>query len=363
MEYKSVELTDVKLIDEAQGIVEAFVNSMGLIDTDGDVIDSAAFNNSISMNMPVTVLQGHDTSKVVGKVLDAYSVNNMDGSARLYNKIQFNMDTQLGRETFSNVAGGYIKEWSVGFNIPEGGAEILSIDDGARTVRVISDVDWVEVSSVIRGASPGTTTVSAKDDKVAIPYRATGETDVAWNGPRTVAAIPNDAGRGVLRQMFAYVDADEDPASKGSYKFPHHQWDGGASDANLRACIAGIAALNGARGGSSIPGADRAGVYRHLSRHLDAAGNEAPELLSADQADEILGRREDERRRRRQYGSEIADQKEVTEHVDEIAATDDQPIIGEAWTPVTDEQRQQVSEKLAEERARMLGFRLQKNKD
>ena len=343
MEYKSVELTDVKLIDEAQGIVEAFVNSMGLIDTDGDVIDSDAFNISISMNMPVTVLQGHDTSKVVGKVLDAYSVNNMDGSARLYNKIQFNMDTQLGRETFSNVAGGYIKEWSVGFNIPEGGAEILSIDDGARTVRVISDVDWVEVSSVIRGASPGTTTVSAKDDKVAIPYRATGETDVAWNGPRTVAAIPNDAGRGVLRQMFAYVDADEDPASKGSYKFPHHQWDGGPSDANLRACIAGIAA--------------------HLSRHLDAAGNEAPELLSADQADEILGRREDERRRRRQYGSEIADQKEVTEHVDEIAATDDQPIIGEAWTPVTDEQRQQVSEKLAEERARMLGFRLQKNKD
>ena len=74
MEYKSVELSDVKLIDEAEGIVEAFVNSMGLVDSDGDVIDSAAFNNSISMNMPVTVLQGHDTSKVVGKVLDAYSV-------------------------------------------------------------------------------------------------------------------------------------------------------------------------------------------------------------------------------------------------------------------------------------------------
>ena len=354
METKAQPWTDVKILDESQGIVEAFVNSMGEIDSDGDVIDPDAFQNSIMMNMPVTVLSGHDSSKIIGKVLDAHSVQKGDGTARLYNRIQFNLETQIGREAFSNVSGGYVDQWSVGFNIPDGGSEI--IQEGNTAIRLIKDVDWVEVSSVIRGASPNTTTISAKEDnKTAIPYRATETTDVAWNGPRTVAAIPNDAGRRVLRQMFAYVDSEEDPNSKGSYKFPHHVWDGGVGDANIRACRAGIAALNGARGGTTIPESDRIGVYRHLRRHLEAADTEAPELLNSQDADEELERR----RRRRNYEDAVQSTKEVIDHADEVAAIDEQPLIAESWSPVTDEQRQQVQAKLAELEARRLGIRLQ----
>ena len=83
METKAQPWTDVKILDESQGIVEAFVNSMGEIDSDGDVIDPDAFQNSIMMNMPVTVLSGHDSSKIIGKVLDAHSVQKGDGTARL----------------------------------------------------------------------------------------------------------------------------------------------------------------------------------------------------------------------------------------------------------------------------------------
>ncbi|GIV81717.1 MAG: hypothetical protein KatS3mg051_1071 [Anaerolineae bacterium] len=45
----------------------------------------------------------------------------------------------------------------------------------------------------------------------------------------------------------------------------------------MQACRTGIAVLNGARGGTTIPESDRRGVYEHLARHLRDAGLEPPE--------------------------------------------------------------------------------------
>ena len=39
-------ISDAKVLDRA-GIVEAYVNTMGVRDADGDIIDPAAFNASI----------------------------------------------------------------------------------------------------------------------------------------------------------------------------------------------------------------------------------------------------------------------------------------------------------------------------
>lgn len=161
-EYKTVSLDEVKVVDETEGVVEAFTNTMGQVDADGDIIMPEAFNESIMNNMPVTVLLGHDSSKIVGKVIEAKPLPYQNDEARLYNRIKFNLDTQIGREAFSNVAGGYAKEWSVGFNIPNGASEFTTQE--GNPVRLIKNVDWVEVSSVIRGASPNTQTISAKDD-------------------------------------------------------------------------------------------------------------------------------------------------------------------------------------------------------
>ena len=163
MEYKQSQISDIKVLDESQGIVEAYTNSMGIIDSDGDVIEASAFNNSIQNNLPIPALVGHNPSAVVGKVVDAQAIQQPDGSAKLYNKIQFNMDTQAGKDAYSNVAGGYVREWSVGFNIPENGVELDREEN--KLVRRIKDLDWVEVSSVLRGASPNTGTLSAKSEE------------------------------------------------------------------------------------------------------------------------------------------------------------------------------------------------------
>ena len=161
MEKKTALLDQVKVLSEAEGIVEAYTNTMGKIDLDQDIIEPTAFDNSIDDNLPIPALIGHDVTSVVGKVIAARSMPVGDGTSRLYTRIQFNLDTESGRDAFSNVKGGFVREWSVGFNIPVGGSTVERVDRG-ETIRRISDVDWVEVSSVLRGASPGTATIAAK---------------------------------------------------------------------------------------------------------------------------------------------------------------------------------------------------------
>jgi len=162
-------ISDAKVLDERMGIVEAYVNTMGIRDADGDIIDPAAFNASIKSNLPIPVLAGHDQSKLVGKVLFAQAEPVGTGDEhRLYTRMHFNMDTTSGSEAFSNIAGEYIREWSVGFNLPAGDAVVYD-RAGKETTRRILDLDWVEVSAVIRGASPSTSTIAAKSATVKAP--------------------------------------------------------------------------------------------------------------------------------------------------------------------------------------------------
>jgi HK97 family phage prohead protease len=117
----------------------------------------------------------------------------------------------------------------------------------------------------------------------AIPVHHTPvDTDSPWDGPEMEARIPNDAGENELRKAYAWVDPEGNPDTKSAYKFIHHtvDSDGNIGHANYKACVAGIAVLNGARGGADIPEADRRGVYEHLAAHIRDAGMEPPELKS-----------------------------------------------------------------------------------
>ncbi len=290
MERKNTTLSQVKVVDESQGIVEAFTNTMGAIDLDGDIIEPYAFDESIYANLPIPALVGHDPNQVVGKVIAARPVEIGDGTAKLWTRIQFNLDTQAGREAFSNIKGGFIREWSVGFNIPSGAIKVVR--EAGKTVRRITNLDWVEVSSVLRGASPGTATIAAKAAalarKEALPPHQTPTDDSPWDGPSAEVRLPLGDGM-AYEDAFAYVDDGADPDMKGSYRFIHHEVsaDGNVGAANVRACITGIAVLNGARGGTTIPDADIEGVYEHLASHLRDADREPPELRSATVSDTL----------------------------------------------------------------------------
>ena len=161
--YKTVK-SEVSTVDAAEGIVEAYVNSMGVIDHDGEIIELGAFDQSIQKGGQ-SVAWFHDQSAPVGKVIDAAPIqlSQDDETQRQHGRLkavmQFNLNTQRGREAFADVEFGSVKEWSVGFRALEDDLEQL---DGGENVRVIKNLDWVEVSPVLRGASPDTQTITAK---------------------------------------------------------------------------------------------------------------------------------------------------------------------------------------------------------
>lgn len=116
----------------------------------------------------------------------------------------------------------------------------------------------------------------------AIASHSTATDDGAWDGPANEARLDNDAGAATYRKAYAWQDPDADADTKAAYKFIHHfvDSDGTVGAASTKGCTAGIAVLNGGRGGADIPDADRQGVYNHLARHLRDAGMEPPELNS-----------------------------------------------------------------------------------
>ena len=114
----------------------------------------------------------------------------------------------------------------------------------------------------------------------AIVVHHTATSTEAWDGPANEARIPNTATASTLRRYYAWVDPDMDPDTKAAYKFGHHvvSSDGTIGAANMTACSTGIAVLNGARGGTTIPTADKQGVWNHLARHLRDGDQEPPPL-------------------------------------------------------------------------------------
>lgn len=124
--------------------------------------------------------------------------------------------------------------------------------------------------------------VSARIFAGAIGPHKTATSDGAWDGPANEARLKSDQSGSYYRKEYAWVDSDKDETKKNAYKFPHHEVSGGGDigAANVKACQSIIGSLNGARGGSAIPGSERQGVYNHAAKHLKDAGVEPPELKS-----------------------------------------------------------------------------------
>lgn len=162
-----------KVLDAEKGIVEAWVNSTGVVDAQrdnmepgcwGDVLKAAADGKAAH---PSTVW-GHDWNITTGKVLNSQEYPPGDpaipaeiadlGAGSIKAIVQYNLETQRGREAFSDVKFGAIRQWSVGF-FPDPD----SIRYDAKGIRHIGRVlEWLEVSNVLMGASPGTMTASVK---------------------------------------------------------------------------------------------------------------------------------------------------------------------------------------------------------
>lgn len=155
-----------EVLNEAEGIVEAFVSGIGNKDSVGDIVEPGAFNKSLERRHP-RVIWSHDWNIPVGKVLEIYEVGPDDPrlpskmkQARiggLYAKVQFNLLSEKGREAFASVAFfGKDQEWSIGYKT------LRSKFDPMVKANRLQEVELFEVSPVLHGANQLTGTVSVK---------------------------------------------------------------------------------------------------------------------------------------------------------------------------------------------------------
>lgn len=198
----------------------------------------------------------------------------------------YNLEAPLARTAYSHLlhdpeGAQFSFSWD-----PSREVAVRSEDTGMNHVKEL----WpVEFSQVGLGAQREAHLVSAR---AAVPSHSTPTSDDTWERNVNRRRLTNNAA--ALRKAHAWVDPDGDPEEKESYKFLHHYIgeDGSVGAAAQRACSNAVAVLNGGRREPDIPDSDRAGVYRHVAKHLADMDRVVPPLRmepwSADELAELL---------------------------------------------------------------------------
>jgi HK97 family phage prohead protease len=282
--------------DLAEGEFEAIVSVFNTVDSVGDVVMPGAFKNTLSgfaeKSAPVPIVWSHDWSDPFSHIGYSMSAEEVDAGLKIRGKLDIENNPKAA-QVYRLLKGGRVRDFSFAYEIKDGGfREAKDGEDDYDTPYELRELELFEVGPCLVGAHRDTELLDIKTGhiggkiKKAIGSHSTDTTDGSWDGPGNVSKLPADASASQLRGVFAWVDPDGDPTAKSSYKFPHHMVsDGSGGAASVKGCTAAIAALNGARGGSSIPDADRKGVYNHLAKHLrDAGVEDIPELKTDDPA-------------------------------------------------------------------------------
>lgn len=158
MEFKGFAGAEVKSAEK--GLVKAVVARTNVVDFDGDLFLPGAFGEQV---VAVSASEHASWGQRGGKLPIGKGVIREVGN-EVIAEVQFFMDTQAGRETFTVVKEmGELQEWSYGFRPPE--AKLVPPNEvqrshGAR--RVYSKVKTREVSPVMVGATPATRTIAVK---------------------------------------------------------------------------------------------------------------------------------------------------------------------------------------------------------
>lgn len=280
MEHKTFKIDlekFIKQLDEGEaGTGTAAIAQLNVVDHDNDKILPGAFGDQWSRVQPAHSWQHHMIGKA--KVYD-------DGEFG-YGEFKMNLETQAGKDWHSTLkfdmsVGEPLQEWSFGFDVLDEDVEVI---DG-KTIRVLKKLKVHEISPVLLGAGLNTGTVYVKDrgQKEAFKRHTTPTSDAPWSAADNRKRVNQDEARAYYAKIYGWYDPDGEVGSKGTYRFIHHfvDEDGTPGKASIRACINGIAVLNGARGGTTIPDADRKALYNHLAGHLKDADVDPPALKDA----------------------------------------------------------------------------------
>jgi HK97 family phage prohead protease len=302
--------------DAGDGTFEAVVSTYELEYEVGygwtEQILAGCFADSISAHPTIPIFYNHNWDGApIGSGKPTENGSKLTVAGRLYLEI----GDPLVARVYQAMQDEALEEWSIGF-----WPEQINWDSDNPRCDMIAKGDLAESSVCVRGANPDTGTLELNarrmawiegneearqlevsrlrqrfhvpgfEARAAIAVHHTGTSTSAWDGPAQQANLSNDDGAAVYKKAFAWVDPAKDADTKAAYKFIHHfvSSAGDVGDASTVGCTAGIAVLNGGRGGTTIPDGDVQGVYNHLAAHLKDADITPPELKSDGAGDPAL---------------------------------------------------------------------------
>lgn len=182
-EYKIVHAFITK-VDAAQGIIEAIVSTMGVIDMGGDIVHNGAYTKTINERMgKIRVLDNHQTNSILnitGKPLSMREISRTEMPTELLQKFpeatgglwtqsKFYMTTDDDKRIFERVADGNT-EWSIGYDALDYDYSNITLPDGKKiTVRNLRTIRLWEYSPVLWGMNQATLTTGAKGSEGATP--------------------------------------------------------------------------------------------------------------------------------------------------------------------------------------------------
>lgn len=145
MQRHSDAITEFKFSDgdaSARGEFIGYASIFGNVDQGGDIVERGAFTATLAGKKAadVAMLWGHDSRSVpIGKWLEL-----REDDRGLVARGQLTLEIPRARDVHAAMVAGTVKGMSIGYRIPQGGAEF----DRNGKVRRIKAADLVEVSVV-----------------------------------------------------------------------------------------------------------------------------------------------------------------------------------------------------------------------
>lgn len=165
-------------VDADQGIVEAIVNTFGIVDDGDDLVPNGAFTKTLTESgRKVRVLNSHaswDVMNVLGIPLEIREVGRdelpdevlqkyPEATGGLFTKTQYLLDTPEGLGAFNRIKARAVDEFSIGYQAMEVEYRKMDWRGQERNVRILKQIRLWEYSPVVWGMNPATAVVGAKD--------------------------------------------------------------------------------------------------------------------------------------------------------------------------------------------------------
>jgi HK97 family phage prohead protease len=267
-------------IENNVGKFDGYAAIFGKLDFNNDIIETGAFKRSLD-------LQGNKRplyfEHVPHRLLGASYVAEDEIGLKVQGEI--NLDTQVGREQFSNMQKGYLDTMSIGY---------MTISaDWIGSTRYLKEIALWETTLTTLPAMPD----ARVEAKSVVPYQdlPIAPDDTAWDASAATSRVVEWAGGpdkekidwGKYKRAFLWFD-EENPTKFGSYKLGIGDIIGGSLKAVPKAIFAVAGVLNGARGGVDIPSDDKDKIWNQLQRYYKKMDKEMPEKASLEGLEEKI---------------------------------------------------------------------------